>query len=137
MTITRQDRQSRVLAWAREAFGPEESSSIVHRGLRLLEEAVEAAQAAGVDRAQAHRLLEYVYDRPVGELPQELGGLGITLLALSAAAGLDADACEQREFDRIMALAPEHFRQRNARKNAAGFSGTQVSASTPTPPLAR
>lgn len=58
MTISRPDRQARVLAWAQDAFGPDEATSIVHRGLRLLEEAVEAAQSAGVDRVQAHRLEE-------------------------------------------------------------------------------
>lgn len=121
---TREERQERVGAWARQAFGLEEATSVVHRGLRMLEEAIEAAQAAGVDRAQAHKLLDFVYDRPVGELGQELGGIGITVLALAEAAGLDADGCEQREFDRIMALPQDHFRQRNARKNAAGFSGT-------------
>ena len=36
-------------------------------------------------------------------------------------------------IDRIMALPLEHFRQRNARKNAAGFSGAQSPSGGPDP----
>ena len=43
------------------------------------------------------------------------------LLALSAAAGLSADAEEQREVERVLAKPIEEFTRRNAAKNAAGF----------------
>ena len=69
-----------------------------------------------------HRLVDYVFARPVGNLAQEIGGVGITLLALAQAATIDADAEEQREFERVLAKPLEHFAARNAAKNAAGFN---------------
>lgn len=119
--MERSDRQQRVATWCREAFG-QESTSVAHRGLRLAEEAIETAQAAGCDRDKLHALIDYIYERPVGELDQELGGLGVTALALAAAAGLDADECERTEVERVLSLPLDHFRRRNELKNAAGFA---------------
>lgn len=117
----RATRQVRVLSWAKACFGEAEATSLPQRGLRLLEEAIECFQAAGGDDEQAHKLVDYIFDRPVGELHQEIGGVGVTLLALAAAAGTSADALTKDEVDRILSLSPEYFAERNARKNAAGF----------------
>jgi hypothetical protein len=117
----RNDRQQVVAAWCRAAFGDAQMASVPQRGLRLAEEAIEAAQAAGCERALLHRLVDHVYDRPVGELPQELGGVGVTVLALAAAAGLSAEHCETAEIARVLAKPLAHFTARNAAKNAAGL----------------
>jgi SpoVK/Ycf46/Vps4 family AAA+-type ATPase len=69
----------------------------------------------------AHQMLDYVWERPKGVLSQEIGGSGLTLLALAAAAALDADTCEQAELDRVLAKSDDHFKERNAVKNDAGF----------------
>jgi transcriptional regulator with XRE-family HTH domain/NTP pyrophosphatase (non-canonical NTP hydrolase) len=119
--MSRDDRQARVTKWCAEAFGADHASSIPQRGLRLLEEALEAAQAAGVPQSQAHHVVDYVYGRPVGELQQELGGVGVTLLALAAAAGLSAEETEEREVARVLSKPLEHFRKRNTEKNEAGL----------------
>lgn len=112
-------RQERTLAWVQAAFGVD---TVEQRGLRMLEEAIELYQAAGCDQAQAHALIDYVFSRPVGQVAQELGGLGVTLLALAATAGLSADQEEQREVERVLSKPLEHFKARNAAKNAAGFA---------------
>lgn len=117
----RDARQSRAEEWALAAFGEEEASSPEQRGLRLAEEAIEAAQAVQCDRAQLHRLVDFVYDRPVGELSRELGGVGLTLLCLAAATKLSADTCESAELDRVLSKPLAHFTARNEAKNEAGF----------------
>lgn len=114
-------RQAANAQWVADAFGAEQAQSIPQRGVRLLEESDEAAQAAGVTREMAHRLVDYVWDRPVGKLNQELGGVGVTTLALASAAGLSADAAEVEEIQRIQAKPLSHFAQRNTVKNEAGF----------------
>lgn len=87
---TRDARQAQVVAWAKAAFIEAQATSLPQRGLRLLEEAIEAFQAAGGDREQAHKLIDYVFDRPPGRLGQELGGVGVTLVdQLVAREGLD------------------------------------------------
>ena len=115
----RDDRQRRVLAWACDAFGVEEATSVCQ-----LEEAIELAQAAAVPRKTVHELMIYVYDRDPGELTQEVGGVSVTLLALCAALGVSADGVESDEVRRIMSKPPEYWAARNAKKNAAGFKAT-------------
>ena len=119
--MQRNQRQADVFAWAQAAFTVEQATSLPQRGLRLLEEAIEAFQATGGDPGMAHRLVDYVFARPVGELRQELGGVGIGVLALAAAAGMSADEVERFEVERVLGRPLEHFQRRNAEKNAAGF----------------
>lgn len=120
----RDERQRQVAAWCAAAFGTEHASSLTQRGIRLLEEAIEAYQAAGGEADMAHKLVDYVFGRPVGELGQELGGIGVTVLALAEAAGLSADAEEAREVARVLSKDLAHFTKRNEEKNAAGFNVT-------------
>lgn len=118
----RLDRQLEVHNWCRAAFGDDHAKSIEQRGLRHAEEAIECAQAAGCDPATLHKLIDHIYAKPAGELGQEIGGSGVTLLALAHAAGLDADAEEDKEVRRVKSMPLEHFAKRNAEKNAAGFN---------------
>lgn len=119
-------RQRRVAEWAALAFGKEEATSIPQRGLRLLEEAIELYQACGCGESQAHDLVTYVFSRPKGEIGQELGGVAVTTLVLAAAAGVSADTEECREINRVMSKPLAHFAERNAAKNAAGFSAIET-----------
>ena len=118
---TRDHRQAEIHAWCMAAFGDHDALFIPQRGLRLVEEAIETAQACGCDPVLLHRLIDHVYSKPVGELPQELGGLGVTMLALAAAAGVSADAAELCEVARVKSKPLSHFAGRNEAKIAAGF----------------
>ena len=119
--LPRDQRQEMVASWAELAFGRDQSTSIPQRGLRLLEEAIEAFQACGGDEVMAHKLVSFVFARPPGTIGQELGGVAVTVLALAAAAGLSADEEECREVDRVLSKPLREFTERNANKNAAGF----------------
>jgi len=117
----RETRQAQVLTWCTDAFGHEEANSLPQRAVRLLEESIEAAQSAGVSRETARRLIDYIFDRPPGELGQEIGGVGLTLLALAEVAEVSADGEERREIDRVLSKSLEHFTARNKTKNDCGF----------------
>lgn len=125
------ERQAKIHEWARECFGDEQACSLPHRGLRLLEEAAEAAQAAGVSVAMAHKLVDYVFNRPVGDLGQELGGTATTLRCLAQAAGLSAEGEEVREMERVLSKPREHFIARNAAKNAVGLCAVDIKPCDP------
>lgn len=120
----RNDRQKRIVAWGQTTFGIEHMTSVPQRGIRLLEEAIEAYQAAGCDADMAHKLIDFIFERPVGELGQEIGGIGVCLLALANAAGFSADAEEMREVARVLSKPATEFAKRNEEKNAAGFNVT-------------
>lgn len=128
--MNRDDRQQRVHTWAKAAFGVAHATSLPQRGLRLLEEAVELFQAAGGDQDMAHKLVSFVFSRPAGTIEQELGGVGVAVLALAAAFDVSADDMEQREVDRVLSKPLEFFAARNAEKNAAGFAYTGEAAAT-------
>jgi hypothetical protein len=97
--------QSRVAPWMQLCFGPKISADTIERNHRFLEEALELVQACGCMREDAKQLVDYVYDRPIGERSQEVGGVMVTLAALCLAQGLDMHGAGEAELARI--LQPE------------------------------
>jgi NTP pyrophosphatase (non-canonical NTP hydrolase) len=121
----RDERQARVFEWCVAAFGVDHSTNVEQRGLRLAEEAIEAAQAAKCDPATLHKLIDYIYAKPPGDLKQELGGVGLCVMAMANAAGFSADAAEEIEIARVLAKPLSFFAERNKVKNDAGFIAGQ------------
>jgi hypothetical protein len=98
--------QERVADWGRAAFGEqmivETSLSVkAERCHRFMEESLELVQAAGTTKEEVLQLVDYVYSRPVGELPQEIGGTLVCLAALCWKFGEDMDALGEQELARI------------------------------------
>lgn len=118
----RDRRQAQVYTWAKAAFGKSHVVSIEQRSIRFLEEAIELAQSGGCTEEIAHKLVSFVFARPVGTMASEIGGVGITLLCLAQAAHMSADECEVAEFLRVLDKPLEHFAARNKAKNQAGFN---------------
>lgn len=114
------EMQARICAWLRTRFGEAVMESRHERAARILEEAAELAQAEGMDRAFADRVLARVFSRPPGHPSQEAAGVAVTLLAWAAVAGVDVDAAALAEVERIERLPVEHFRRKHAEKAAAG-----------------
>ncbi|HEY7822719.1 MAG TPA: hypothetical protein VIG24_07805 [Acidimicrobiia bacterium] len=81
--------QQRVQPWLMECFGEMIAGDREERNHRFLEEALELVQACGCSRSEAHQLVDYVFDRPVGEPHQEVGGVMVTLAALCLANDLN------------------------------------------------
>lgn len=121
MANARDWRQRRVVDWVAAAFGVEQQTSVPQRGIRLLEEAIEAYQACGCDADMAHKMVDYVFAREPGNLRQEMGGVGMCLLALGGAAGVSADLAEAQEMARVLSKPLSWFAARNRVKNEAGF----------------
>jgi len=107
--------QSRVADWMQACFGPEISDDITERCHRFFEEATELVQAKHMTRSEAHQLVDYVYDRPLGEPHQEVGGVMVTLAALCLAADLDMDANAETELARVWTKI-ENIRAKQAAK---------------------
>lgn len=110
------------LDWARRCFGAEHVSNVPIRCLRLTEEAVELAQAAGIPKDKMLDLVDIVYSRPKGEIAQEIGGVMMTATVLCAALGLDTDHFFEIELRRVLAKSTDHFAKRNQDKIDGGLS---------------
>lgn len=119
---TRLSRQKEVAEWCTAAFGHSNATRLPMRAMRFLEEAVELFQTIpGVSKKDAQKVLDHVFERKVGGIRNEFGGVGITLLAFAEAAGINADECELQELERVKTKDLSHFARRNEEKNAAGL----------------
>lgn len=89
-----------ILEWLNRVW-PSQLHDVEERAIRFVEEGLELGQALGMSRDQGHRLIDQVFDKPVGNVDQELGGTLITLSALMAVAGLDGVKAFTNEFARV------------------------------------
>ena len=120
-SMSRDNRQRAVFQWVRDTFG-DPSTVAGERVKRVLEEAAELAQSEGLTRDHARAIVDYVFGKPPGDPAQEVGGLGVTLLAYCESRGISADREERLEFERVLAVDPAHFRARHNRKADAGIA---------------
>jgi Tfp pilus assembly protein PilV len=108
--------QTRVATWLVRVFGVRMLFNKQARALRLVEEAVEYAQAEGVELQLVQDVAQLVYSRPAGDPYQELGGVGVTWLGACAACRASADVALDVELTRIESKPAELFRARDATK---------------------
>jgi NTP pyrophosphatase (non-canonical NTP hydrolase) len=113
--MTRDDFQHGVSKWLIACFGEEISHDRDERSHRFLEEALELYQAAGRSKQEALQLVDYVYARDVGMMPQEVGGVMTTLAAFCYAHDLDMQRCGDAELDRVWTKL-EQIRAKQAAK---------------------
>lgn len=92
--------QHRVDPWLLACFGETIARDKTERSHRFLEEALEAVQAAGTTRSEAYQLVDYVFDRPPGDLNQEVGGVEVTLAAFCLAFGINKALAAETELTR-------------------------------------
>jgi hypothetical protein len=93
--------QWRVKSWMAQCFSPEICADKQERCDRFLEEALELVQASGYTAQRANTLVQYVFNRPVGQLPQEVGGVMVTLAAFCMPHNIDMHECGEIELQRI------------------------------------
>ncbi|WP_201712564.1 hypothetical protein [Acidiphilium sp. C61] len=110
--------QRRTHEWMMRCFGPTIANNREERGNRFLEEAIELVQACDMPPERAHRLVDYVYGRPVGERRQEVGGVELTLTALCTAYGIDKTEAVEAELARAW-LNIDKIRLKQAAKPSA------------------
>lgn len=118
--MIRYQRQQLVADWVERTFGHATATHPVERALRVLEEALELAQAVDVPFSLVEKLTLTVFARDPGEPFQEVGGIAITLLAFCSALSIDSEQAEFAELRRILAKDGEHFRRRQREKISVG-----------------
>ncbi len=119
--------QDRVKPWMMGCFGEEISNDKMERCDRFIEEALELVQAIGYSPDRAHALVDYVFNREIGESHQEVGGVMVTLAALCLASSLDMALAGEDELARIWTKV-EKIRAKQAAKP------TGSALPIPTPP---
>jgi hypothetical protein len=107
--------QSRVKPWMMACFGWKIAGDKLERGDRLLEEVLETLQSGDYPEDRVDALKRYVYARPKGEMPQEVGGVMVTLAAFCLAHDIDMQAAGETELARIWTKV-EQIRAKQAAK---------------------
>ena len=93
--------QKRVNDWMLKCFGIVISTDLLERNHRFLEKALELVQAGGCTVSEAHQLVDYVFNRPVSEKVEKVGGVMVTLSAWCTANGVDVEQAAELELERI------------------------------------
>lgn len=93
--------QFKVHDWMLACFGPEITYDKIERNHRFLEEALELIQSNGCTKEEALLLVEYVFNRPKGEMMQEIGGVMVTLAALCNVGSHNLEIASETELTRI------------------------------------
>ncbi len=89
-------------SWMTACFTEEIKRDRLERVDRFLEEALELAQTEeSFTKDRAHALVEYVFNRPVGHPPQEVGGVMVTLAAFCNISGINIQNEAAEELVRI------------------------------------
>ena len=118
--------QAAVEMFVRTRWNDKVFDSLEERTMRLMEEAIELFDAEHRDRdaarAQAHKMVDVVFDNARGDQNQEAGGVIVTLLAYCAAKGLRLDNLANTEIQRVMLLSKDHFKKRQQAKADAGVA---------------
>lgn len=112
--------QKQTAIWVMTRLG-DEAMHPTERGRRVHEESTELFQTLGGTREEAHRIVDHVFDKPVGTSYQEFGGAALTLAVAAESLGVDLGEAAQAELDRIFSLAPEKFKKRQAQNVVDGI----------------
>lgn len=112
--------QEQVASWIKETLGEDAASNGQERVLRLVEEAIELAQALDINVETLIRLILYVYAREPGKPAQEIAGCMVTLYGAASALSVDAHEVFAAELQRIHTPeVMERVRRRQAEKRIA------------------
>lgn len=114
-------RQADIYQWSQNTFG-ETAALPDERALRFIEEALELAQACGLNHKEVMKVAARVYSRERGNKFREFGQAGLTLEALAECHRVDLNDAANHEFKRILKIPQEEFAQRHAAKVADGIA---------------
>lgn len=128
--------QTRVDEWAVECFGDDLAHDSTERNDRFTEEALELVQARGYTREQAHWMVDFVFNRPAGDVVNEIGGVMVTLAALCNVADQGMMQCGEKELARVWGKIPQIREKQGAKpkfsplQEGAGASLCDLKVST-------
>lgn len=106
--------EERVAAWVTRVFGRPALMSVRERAMRILEEATELAQAAGVSWGEIDSITARTLERPLGNVREELADVANTATAMAVALGtsLSTELAVRMSMLEKMPIEPIRDKQR-------------------------
>jgi hypothetical protein len=114
--------RARAVLVAEKKFGKESVYNEAERARRGLEEAVEFAQALGVEESQALSIVMHIYSKKPGNKYQELSGLFFTMLLSATALNANLHDVIVAELDRVEAIPQDMVDAKQDSNAALGIS---------------
>jgi NTP pyrophosphatase (non-canonical NTP hydrolase) len=112
--------QDEIRDFVHRVWGEKAMMSLPERAARIVEEAVELAQAHDVPQEIINKIIERVYARPPGNPGEEAGDIQFTLFAYTETAHVDIESVLAMRLERAAAIPVEDLRERHKQKRAAG-----------------
>lgn len=120
--------QDRIGYWLETCLGNEVWDDVDGRAVSFIEEALELFQALGIPAATAHRAVDYVYGREIGEVPQEIAGVFLTLANVATTHHFDMTQLAETELERIWNKIEKVRAKQAAKPNLMQPSGDEAAA---------
>lgn len=102
------------LADAHHPLFHDDPTDLAERRDRFGEESNELQQALGQTREAAHQLVDYTYDRPIGEPEKEIGAAALTLASLCIVGGWNMMECAEADLTALQ--TPEKIAKVRAKR---------------------
>ncbi len=99
---SRMRRQMLCHQWVSTVRSEAIANNLQERVKRIIEEAIELAQAEGLPLEMIFRIAQRTYGRPAGKPEQEVGGMMTTLMTYCQARGISIYRAEVAEFARAL-----------------------------------
>ncbi len=96
--------QNECKIWTHKCFGSHLAEDKAERNHRFLEEALELVQSLDCTASEAHQIVDYVFNRPIGDPRQEAAGSMVSLIALCNASDIDLEEVTEIEMFRCWQL---------------------------------
>jgi NTP pyrophosphatase (non-canonical NTP hydrolase) len=112
--------QDEIRNFVHRVWGEKAMVSLPERSARIVEEAVELAQAHQVPQSVIYSIIDRVYSRPMGNPAEEAGDVMFTLLAYTSSSKDDIEAVLAARLERVWDIPVEDLRERHKQKREAG-----------------
>lgn len=120
--LTIKQMQDVVGHWVITRFGKTNLESKHERAMRVLEEAIEFAQAEGVSQLSCAALTNSVYGKPAGVAKREAAQVMVTLLAWAHSSNEEIVALALEEIERLHTIPRDKVRGKHAIKVQANLA---------------
>lgn len=108
--------QNRAFLWAEGVFDHDVIHDPAERGRRVLEEALELAQALGVSDYDARTLMAHIYTRTPGQPGTEIGDVMVALAVAATQQNITLEAAGEHALARCITRGADEILERHKRK---------------------
>jgi len=94
--------QQKSFSWSISTFGSYVANDHKERSYRFIEESLELVQANDISKEDVLKLVDYVFSREKGSVPEEIGDVLVTLSILASSHGHNMSRCANTTLNKCI-----------------------------------